>query len=71
MDEVLNLPLELATIIRVMATFMVEATILAVVAVGVRPHWGRPPQVCLRLDLHQDLQRRDEERGVVRVRRSV
>ena len=47
MDEVLNFLLELVTIIRVMATFMVEATVLAVVAVGAHPHQGRPLQVYL------------------------
>ena len=47
MDEVLNLSLELVTIIRVMPTLLVEAIVLLVVVVGAWLHRGWPSQIYL------------------------
>ena len=59
MDEVLDLSLELAALVRVVAMVAMEVTEFAFVVGDIRLHWGQPSQVLLRLDLHQDLGRRD------------
>ena len=51
-DEILDLSLELMALVCVMVVVTMEAIEFISITEGIWPHWGRPPQVLLRLDLH-------------------